>query len=774
MGEIYSLNGNWQIGICSDEIYRGLDCKITDRKSLNESGILVTDGTVPGNYEIDLERNGYIRDPFFGKNLLMEQEREMNHLFYEKVFEFEPKENRTYLLEFDGIDTVAEIYLNGRFLAKVDNMLMTHSLPVPGKEFAKGDNEILVHIIPVAVEARKYDYPMLVYAQKYGADGLYIRKSPYMFGWDIFPRILTGGIWKDVRLLEKPEFKFLQSYLFTKALSDDWSKCTLEYFYELEAGDLPYMDFAVEVEGKCGDSQFFATADVWSKSGRIKFDVEHPKLWWPRRSGEQNLYETEVRLVKNEVVYASKKFKTGIRTIDLERTSLTDKEGTGEFCFYVNHVKTFILGTNWVPLDSLPSRGKEKIEPALELVKDLDCNMIRCWGGGYYEDDEFYDRCDEAGILIWQDFMEACGRYPETPEFLEKIYKEAVFQVRRLRRHPCLAVWAGDNENDQSYIYETNGHVDPNVNRNTRGMIRRAVRENDYVRDYIPSSPYVDKKAYQSGTGETMLPEQHLWGPRDYYKGKFYSETTAHFASEIGYHGCPAPESVRKFISEDALWPYHENGEWLLHASSPTDKPDESFAYRIELMASQIRVLFGCEAESLEEFSVLSQISQAEAVKYFIEKFRTEKWRRTGIIWWNILDGCPQFSDAVVDYYFNKKLAYDYIRNSQKRVALFCREPDDNGNVCLIGVNDCLTAKKMQYCVADVVTGRTVSESEVLLPANSAIEIGKISSDNRNAFFALDWTADGEKHHSHYVTWAAPFDKEKYIRCAKLAKVFPL
>ena len=165
------LNGKWELGICTDAKYRCLKEDVTGIDSLQQSGILVIEGTVPGNYEIDMERAQLIPDPFMGKNLLLEHEREMNHLFYGKKFEFYPEEDKAYLLEFDGIDTVAEIYLNGKKLCKVDNMLITHKISLTGEALAEGANEILVHIIPIAVEARNYDYPLLTCAQKFGADG---------------------------------------------------------------------------------------------------------------------------------------------------------------------------------------------------------------------------------------------------------------------------------------------------------------------------------------------------------------------------------------------------------------------------------------------------------------------------------------------------------------------------------------------------------------------------------------------------------------------------
>lgn len=618
------LDGIWELGICSNDTFRKNKINIVDLDSLCNSNITVIEGHVPGNYEIDLEKAGIIENPFYGKNLLKSLDREMDHLFYGKKFVLDKVINEKYILRFDGIDTIADIYLNGSLLAHTENMLRGYEFEVGEELLNKGDNELLVHIIPVSLEARKYDNPLFQNGLKYEMDSLNIRKSPYMYGWDIFPRMLSGGIWKSVRIFNKPDFRFIQSYLFVRNLNTDYSSAQLEFFYEVDLNEAPYHGFEIVLEGHCKESSFSMNWDVWSKAGHFTFDVENPLLWWPRRSGEPELYDVKVQLKKDGVCYAQKDFRFGIRTVELQKTSLTNENGKGEFCFWVNHKKTFILGTNWVPLDSLPSRGKERIEPSLKLVEDLDCNMIRCWGGGYYEDDYLYDRCDELGILVWQDFMQACGLYPENETFLRNFEEEVVWQVRRLRQHACLALWSGDNENDMSYGWLTNYRLDPNQNRNTRKIIPQVLRMNDYIREYLPSSPYMDETAYRYSTTDTYLPEQHLWGPRDYYKGDYYRNAFAHFASETGYHGCPSVESIKKFITPEGLWPYKDNGEWLLHASSPTMKKDETYAYRIELMANQIKVLFGEVPDNLEDFACMSQISQAEAKNILSKDFVLE------------------------------------------------------------------------------------------------------------------------------------------------------
>ena len=564
------LDGIWELGICSNDTFRKNKINIVDLDSLCNSNITVIEGHVPGNYEIDLEKAGIIENPFYGKNLLKSLDREMDHLFYGKKFVLDKVINEKYILQFDGIDTIADIYLNGSLLAHTENMLRGYEFEVGEELLNKGDNELLVHIIPVSLEARKYDNPLFQNGLKYEMDSLNIRKSPYMYGWDIFPRMLSGGIWKSVRIFNKPDFRFIQSYLFVRNLNTDYSSAQLEFFYEVDLNEAPYHGFEIVLEGHCKESSFSMNWDVWSKAGHFTFDVENPLLWWPRRSGEPELYDVKVQLKKDGVCYAQKDFRFGIRTVELQKTSLTDENGKGEFCFWVNHKKTFILGTNWVPLDSLPSRGKERIEPSLKLVEDLDCNMIRCWGGGYYEDDYLYDRCDELGILVWQDFMQACGLYPENEAFLRNFEEEVVWQVRRLRQHACLALWSGDNENDMSYGWLTNYRLDPNQNRNTRKIIPQVLRMNDYIREYLPSSPYMDETAYRYSTTDTYLPEQHLWGPRDYYKGDYYRNAFAHFASETGYHGCPSVESIKKFITPEGRWPSTHKWDWLLYPSSRT------------------------------------------------------------------------------------------------------------------------------------------------------------------------------------------------------------
>jgi beta-mannosidase len=260
---------------------------------------------------------------------------------------------------------------------------------------------------------------------------------------------------------------------------------------------------------------------------------------------------------------------------------------------------------------------------------------------------------------------------------------------------------------------------------------------------------------------ESLLPEQHLWGPRDYYKSRFYNESTAHFASEIGYHGCPNVSSIKKFISPDCWWPYQGNVQWRIHATDCSINPGAA-AYRVKLMADQVKELFGFEPATLETFALASQISQAEAKKYFIELFRLAKWRRTGIIWWNLLDGWPQFSDAVVDYYFTKKLAYHYIKRVQQPLCIMVDEPE-NWHCRVVAGNDTLTEKRGTYRVWDSDSGETLLGGGFTAIANQNTHLGNIPvSHGEHRLFLIEWEIGTAKYGNHYLFGKLPFSYEQY------------
>ena len=756
------LNLGWSLTMVPNREVRdrGFDPKTLTE--LSACGYETISASVPGNFELDLIAAGLAPcdDPYFAQAPLAFRQYENRHLWYATSFSSETVGDANTFLRFEGIDTVADIYLNGFLLGHVENMLIAHEFCVGG--LLQPQNELVVHIHPTVIVARDYEVTPTNYAQRYNYDALHIRKCASMFGWDIMPRFVSGGLWKPVKLIQKPRERLEQFSLFTLGVNLEKQVANMRAFFEMHTDEDFLEGLRITVDASCGASSFHSEHAVWHTYGIYNFRVEDAKFWWPRNAGDPNLYDVTVRLWRGDTLCDTRTFCFGIRTTALIRTSTTDQDGNGEFLFKINEKKIFCVGTNWVPLDAFPSRNSARLAPALELLYDTGCNMVRCWGGNVYEDDAFYDFCDEQGIMVWQDFGMGCAIYPQDNAFAKKIYDEAVYVIKRLRDHASIVLWAGDNEVDIFYQRV----VDPNTNRLTREVLPKALREHDIGRPYIPSSPYVDEEAFRT---RKTTSEQHLWGPRDYFKGKFYGESICHFVSEIGYHGCPSPASLKRFISKEQLWPMlDENGnprpDWICHATQMVSTVDGPYAYRIGIMAKQVVALFGSMPNNLYDFAMQSQISQAEANKFFIERFRLTKWRRTGILWWNLVDGWPQVSDAVIDWYHCKKLAYHYIKRSQKPLCLMFDEPRD-GLLSLFAVNDLTEYRKFTYTVKDLTNGKTLVSGEACVEGDTSSKIASVPAYADYAFLYIEWeTEDGEKGTNHFITKTADIDAAQYLK----------
>lgn len=759
-----NLNGKWCLYIAENKDCKAYADTLCREDELKNKGITAIEGSVPGNFELDMYAAGLIGDPFYADNPHKIQRLENRHLWYATKFDFSGEAEAAYLL-FEGIDTFADVYLNGVLLGSADNMFVSHEFKAAS--INNGKNELLVHIKPTVIEARKYEFQMDVFTHlRYNAGSLGVRKAAHMFGWDIFPRFVSGGIWRDVLLVEKKNDYIKDFYLQTTRLENNTAQLSACYSVVLSEDFMG--DYSLTVEGKCGEKRFeYNMPALWGNSGNITFTVEDPALWWPRDMGEQNLYNVTVTLRFNGDIVDTKRFDFGVRTIKLNRTDITDKDGNGEFRFEVNGEPIFIRGTNWVPMDAFHSRDAERLPRALELLYDINCNMVRCWGGNVYEDHEFFDFCDRKGILVWQDFAMGCATYPQDDDFAARFKYEVEQVVAKLRGHTSLALWAGDNECDVAWGFWGEGPCrNPNGNRLTREVIPEVLSRLDPWREYLPSSPYVSEKAYEM-RDESILPENHLWGPRDYFKSDFYTTSPSHFASETGYHGCPSPESIAKFISKDNMWPWQNNDEWQMHATCVELGDDVPYAFRNALMANQIDVLFGFKPETLEDFALASQLSEGEADKFFIERFRTGKWRRTGLIWWNLVDGWPQFSDSVVDYYYVKKAAYSFIKRSQQPICLMFTEAK-NGVHTLCAANEFLNQKQITYKVTDITEDKVVLEGGATLSPNGMDALDTVAFDgNKDHFYLIEWTVDGKAYKNHYMSGTVPYDYKTYVGCLK-------
>ncbi len=749
--------GAWRLALMEHSRTVQTGFSPTTAAQLESSPCEILDAAVPGNLELDLIRAGKLpEDLFYGTNILETQRWETTHLWYFTRFRLEDRPEDDAFLHFGGIDTAAEIFVDGKLLGQTENMLIPYEFPLT--ELAPGTHELVVHITPAAVYAGRQTLDASCRTLPYNYDALTIRKAPSMYGWDIMPRCVSAGLWRPVTLEYRSRDRLEETFVRVARLSDNEARLIIGA--HIHGDDAPSA-YTVRVRGVCRDSEFRAEKRAFSYHENLDAAVASPYLWWPRNYGDPDLYDTEISLLKDGQVCDTVTCKVGLRTVSLERTSFAGPEGT--FRFRINGKKIFVLGTNWVPTDPFPSRQDGLTLRGLELVRDLGCNMIRCWGGNIYPGDVLFDYCDRHGILVWQDFSMACGMYPQDARFCRLLRQEAESVVRRLRDHACLALWSGDNECDQVYKgarLTMNGEttVSPDANDNvlTRQVLPEVIARLDGTRPYLPSSPYLDETAfpfYNAGRPDCAPAEDHLWGPRDYFKGDFYyKNSVCHFASETGYHGCPSPETLDKILPKASQPDYGDgtlctNPDWLVHAASPETDPKGCYAYRIPLMTRQVERLFGKAPADIRTYALESQISQAEAMKFFVEHFRIGKWYRTGIIWWNVIDGWPQISDAVVDWYGTKKLAYFYLKTVQTPFCLMCDEPDETGSLTLCAANDTRQTVCVRYTVTELLTGRTVASGSAAVPPDETARLCRFPEE-AGAYYRIDWTGDccGSNH----------------------------
>ena len=739
-----SLNGKWRLYY--NDAARN---KVDDFKSAES-----VEATVPGNVELDLKAAGLLpADEFKGMNTTLTEKYEVYEWWYNRTFTApEFSSNEKVFLNFAGVDCHAEYFLNGEKILESKNAFIAHEAEVTN--FLKsGENELTVHI----TSSVKFDgeHTLEQYCSSgWGCDSsVFSRKPAHAYGWDIFPRVVSAGLWKDVDIIIRDEYG-IENVSYTTDFGGNHGTLGVMFKIKAPLADLYDNKLKVIISGKCDDSEFSREFEIIRDFNRKFYvGIDNLKLWWPYGYGDANIYDSKITLLCDGKEVANYCFNVGVRKIELYHTDTMLDENPG-FYFKVNGHQVFCRGSNWVPLDAYHSRDKQRYAKALELVSDIGCNILRVWGGGVYEQEEFYDYCDRHGIMIWQDFMMACHICPEDPESMAEYEKEFTWAIKNLRNHPSIALWAGDNEIDSATV----GNRNPNKNNITRKLLPSLINMYDYRRPYIPSSPYISEKLFKvlkSGNHNAYV-ENHLWGARDYYKADFYKYSTAAFVSETGYHGCPSVESLKKMVDEDKLWPVF-NEQWTLHSSD--QKGNDS---RVRLMDDQIVQLFGKKAENIEDFSLASQISQAEAKKYFIERVRIGRPKTGGILWWNLLDGWPQMSDAVVDYFYDKKLAYYYIKRAQAPIALMMGELN-NWRYTLYALNDTRTAVKGTYKVSDIETGEVIAEGGFNANAN-----GKTGVTNFRMFYSeqrmllIEWDIDGKKYYNHYLTGYPPFDFEKY------------
>lgn len=612
--------------------------------------------TVPGHVHDDLARAGVIPDPFSRM-----QERGVGWVdetdwVYENSFTLETPPENAYL-RFDGLDTIAEIELNGEPLATTDNMFVEHEFPVGGR-LKTGDNRLRVTFrsaLRVGRERRA------AYAET-GEDRLephrdiwgprsFVRKAQYMYGWDWGPELVSCGIWKGVSLVSVPVAR-ITDWKYDTVFNEDGSAT---------------VNFEVSVERAPGREETPLTVEVGMPvngvpltdlpianghgliSTTVSLSIPEPRLWAPVGDGSTERYRT-LLAVKSDSTRLDARLTSMVGFRKLELIREPDKDDKGEsFKFGVNGKDVFIKGANWIPSHSFPStktglKAAEQLERLLRQAGDAGINMLRVWGGGVYESEEFYNICDRLGILVWQDFPYACAHYPDTGEHAEAARAEAVKAVRRLRNHPSLALWCGNNENQWLAAHW------PKSTPNVRVLgchlydevLPEVVKQEDPSTSYWPSSPFGGDEPNSQDCGD-----RHDWdvwhGGGDYSK---YLQDNSRFVSEFGFASSCGLKAWDSCLAPEDKHPFSDAVKWH-------NKTGIAYEKYIGFTAEHFP-----EPRTLEDLIYYTQLNQSEALKCGVEHWRRHKGRCWGTIFWQLEDCWPVQSWAVIDSAGEPKAAY--------------------------------------------------------------------------------------------------------------------
>ncbi len=658
----------------------------------------------PGDAHRALIAAGRIEDPFYDRNELncawMEEREWWYRLRFDGPVPLQPGERLQ--LVFHGLDTFATIWLNGQELGRHGNMFREAVFEV-SEQLRPGQPNLL---------ALCFDRPRdhLDGAGSFHSWGyateerVYIRKAQFGYGWDWGPRLPTIGLWRPVELRRQRRVA-LTGLHFTTLKID-------------RAQDIALVAVRVEVERFATDQPLTAHLRLTSPGGALALEytlhlngdvataylqVNQPHLWWTHDLGQPALYTLQVTLSQAGLDLARQQAQVGLRTLTLDQSPDTDEPGTRFFRFVLNDVPIFAKGADWIPADSFVGAiPPEQYDKLLTAARDANMNMLRIWGGGIYEHDIFYDRCDQLGILVWQDFMFACAIYPEhLPAFAAEVEAEARYQVRRLRHHPCLTLWCGNNENQWIHdmmFWQQPDYAAPGSLFYHR-LLPQVVAELDGQTPYWPGSPYggSDHNSMEDGDRHNW----HVWhgGPPRRFGQEpqadpspegvsfvHYAEDMGRFISEFGMHAAPVFETLRRNIPPDQH--YHHSPSMDHHnKDNPKNKGDN-------LMLTVTGL-----PTNLTEYIDFSMIAQAEGLKFGIEHFRRRKPHCSGTLFWQLNDCWPVLSWSVLDYYGFGKAGYFYAKRVYAPV-LASFKPLPAGGMELWLTNDTLSE------VVDIVTVR--------------------------------------------------------------------
>ncbi len=718
--------------------------------------------SVPGTVHQDLMAAGRIPDPFIGLN-----EREVQWVgeadwLYRCAFHLDPALLQAEQLDLclDGLDTFATVWLNGQQVLSSDNMFIPQRVPVASL-LRPGENELWL-LFESALRRgrqRQAEYGVLT-AWNGDFSRLYVRKAQYAFGWDWWPCLITAGPWQPIRL-EAYAQRIIDVHC-PADVAPDLSRASLPVSVTIASGNRP-LDAAglavhLELFSPAGDVIAEAALPVTSNQVEHRFEVAQPHLWWPRGAGargaaenagtqfpqapaakgagQQPLYRLVVTLQQNGAALDRRALRLGLRRLRLVQEPLADEPGS-TFLFEINNTPIFCGGANWIPADAfLPRISPETYRASLQAAVDANMNMLRVWGGGIYESDVFYDLCDELGLLVWQDFAFACGLYPAHGWFQASVKAEAEAAVRRLRHHPSLALWCGNNEDYQ--IAESVGayHAAFAGDFSQTRFPAREIYERllpavcaalDPTRPYWPGSPYGGASVHDQTVGD-----RHTW---DIWHGQMadyheYPRFAGRFVSEFGMQSLPSLATIAACAPPEERYPQSRT---LDFHNKATDGPRRLVAY----LNDTVRI-----PADLEDYIYATQLLQAEALAAAYRGWRRRwggpgRYAVAGALVWQLNDCWPVTSWSIMDASLHLKPAWYVIKRELAPLVVGLARTAGGAEVW--AVNGRQTALEAALVLRLFrLDGQQVREErrQIVLPPNQAAALGTFAYDGESPLVA--------------------------------------
>jgi beta-mannosidase len=724
------------------------------------------DATVPGSVQTDLMAAGLAADPFIADNEKAVQWVGLSDWVYRTRFEVDAATlaRRHVELVFDGLDTYAEVYLNGHELLSADNMFRRWTAAAkPWLHAGANTLEVRLHS-PIGrlqpwLERQPYALPG-EFDSAFGDEpkgrqsANYVRKAAYQYGWDWGPRIVTEGIWQDVRLESWDALRVTGFHVAQARVDARLAQTRVQL--ALEADAAAALQLEVDVLGPDGRRVAHVVRPVQLAAGRRQLDVPlpiaHPKRWYPAGYGAPDLYAFQVRLRDGAGVVYQATREVGLRTVELRRQA--DRWGRS-FEFVVNGIPVFAKGANLVPFDVFPTRVDDaRMRQVLASARDANMNMLRVWGGGYYLPDSFYAMADRMGLMVWQDFMFGGAIPPHDHAFVDNVRQEAIEQVERLRDHPSLVLWCGNNEVQSSWLSWDDRKVfrkslspaeDTRIEQGMRELfgtvLRRVVTEHGDGVPYWPSSPSQGDDGFANGLDDG---DYHYW---EVWSGEArpataYLDVTPRFQSEYGLQSLPSMRTIHAFAG---------TGEVRMDAPALRAHQKYDGGNGNERLLRYVRRQFG-EPKDLPTFVYLSQLMQAEGIALAAEHLRASRPRSMGSLYWQLNDAWPAISWSSIDWYGRWKALQYHARRFYAPLLVAALRNEGVTTVSLVSDRTTPVPAHWRLRLMDV-SGRLLAQkqADVTLAPLSATRVASFSdaqllggADPKSSFAVFELLAGGQ------------------------------